>query len=257
MPSTFENTLRKTMETLGRLVEAMIGKAKQARVQVGTRSGLQPIISLEGQLPSQRIHEITDSIIQKYLKGQFPEIKGDAAEIGESPISYAPFFLANHARMAIGIEIGGKPTNRQGDISKGFIIRADPSRLPLSTASITYLLARLATHLQGDMTKSIREISRILAQGAQGTIIDYHPFGLYAKKGAGRARPAESGINKFEDYYCVCKKAGLRIIDVREAFVDETIRSLFRSEEIATYRNLKGTPFLIFLSIYKPKGLRP
>ena len=39
-----------------------------------------------------------------------------------------------------------------------------------------------------------------------------------------------------------------------EIFVDEGMRQLFHEEEIAAYRNLKGTPLLVFLFVYKPKG---
>jgi hypothetical protein len=52
----------------------------------------------------------------------------------------------------------------------------------------------------------------------------------------------------------LCRKGGMRVVDVKEAFIDEGSRGFFREEEIQAYRNLKGTPLLTFLFVYKPKG---
>lgn len=255
MSKSFEDTLRKAMEALGRFVESVIGKAKQAKVQVSTRGGVQPILSIESQFSFGRIRDLIEASIQKVMANSIPDLKGGMAlEVGEGPAAYGSRMLSAQAKMAVGVEIGGGSVGRQGDISRGFVVRAPLARLPFSGAIFTYFMARLATTLQGDVVRAVREIGRILAPGGQGVIIDYHPFGLYAKRGAGRVRPPDSGIHKLEDYYRLCRQASLRVVDVREVFIDEGMRQLFKDEEIYAYRNLKGTPLLIFLFVYKPKG---
>jgi len=84
--------------------------------------------------------------------------------------------------------------------------------------------------------------------------IDYHPYGLYAKKGPNRLRSVESSIRGAEDYYRICRAAGLRVVDLREAFVDENLRSYFGDDQISAYRSMKGSPLTIYLFFYKPRA---
>ena len=58
------------------------------------------------------------------------------------------------------------------------IVRSQAARLPFTNNRFSYILARLATQLQGDMVRALRELSRVLAPGGQGVVDDYHPFGL-------------------------------------------------------------------------------
>lgn len=244
------------MEALGRGVEAVIGKARNARVQVSTRGGMQPILSIESQLTPIRIRDLIESATQKVIDASMPNLAGQAAlEVGEGPVSWGGNFLAHQAAQAMGVEIGGGSIGRQGDISRGFVVRAGSSKLPFADNSFSYLIARMATSLQGDISRSVREFGRVLTAGGHGVIVDYHPFGLYAKHGANRIRSADANIHRMEDYYKLCRKCGLRVMDLREAFVDEGMRQFFREAEIPAYRSLKGTPLLVFLFVYKPKGL--
>lgn len=255
MAESFERSLRRAMEALGHLVEALIGRAQKARVQVGSRGGVQPILSLESQLDPRRLRELIDESVQRVITDSVPDIRGGLAlEVGEGPARFGPHLLSSQARLAVSAEIGGGSTGRQGDISRGYVIRAKIDRLPFNAEQFTYVLARLATTLQGDMVSTVRELGRILAPGGQGLLIDFHPYGLYAKRGSGRLRPIDSGLRCFEDYYRLCQKSGIRVVNVREAFIDEGIRGFFREEEIQAYRNLKGSPLLAFLFVYKPKG---
>lgn len=255
MAETLEQGLRRAMEALGRVVERTINRAKTTRVQVNSRSGVQPILSLESQLNLSRIRDLIDASVQKVTADAIPDLKESAAlEVGEGPAAYVARLLNCRAKIAIGVEIGGGSVGRQGDTSRGFVLRGQLSRLPFNDNSFGYFLARLATPFTGDFQRAAKELGRILVPGGQGVIVDYHPFGLYAKRGANRIRPVDSGVHKFEDYYQLCRQAGMRIIDVREAFVDENLRQTFREEEIQAYRNLKGTPLLIFIFVYKPKG---
>jgi SAM-dependent methyltransferase len=183
-----------------------------------------------------------------------PNLKGQATlEIGEGPLNMVPRYMNQQARVAIGFEIGGTPSVRQGDSSKGYVARGQAASLPFDKDCFEYIGARLASNFQGDVIKAIKEIARVTAPGGQGFIADFHPFGLYAKKGTDRIRSIESTIRGIEDYYKICRTAGLRIVDLREAFLDETFRTMFEGDEIQTYRNVKGTPLVVYIFFIKPR----
>lgn len=254
MAETFEQSLRRAMEALGRIVEKLIGKAKQARVQVESRGGVQPLLSLESQLTPARVRELVEAATQRVIANVMPELTEQATlEVGEGPPLYGPRMLGQKAQTAIGVEISGAESSVQGDPSRGFVLRAQPARLPFAGNRFAYILGRLATAAQGDMVRVVHELGRVLAPGGQGVIVDYHPYGLYAKRGIHRLRPAESTIRKIEDYYRLCKLAGVRVVDLKEALIEDDMRPLFKEDEIGAYRALKGTPFLVFIFIYKPK----
>ena len=255
MNENFEQSLRRAMVALGRAVEGVIGKAKRAKVQVGSRGGVQPILSLESQLPTTRIRDLIDASVNRMLGEVIPDIHGGRAlEVGEGPASHGPRLMSAQAGTAVGVEIGGGSLGRQGDVSRGYVVRADAGRLPFADGMFTYVLGRLATTLQGDVVRNMREIARVMAPGGQGLIIDFHPYGLYAKRGHERLRPVDTAVRSFEDYYRVCKMSGVRVVDMREIFIDEVMRKLFREEEIGAYRSLKGSPLLAFVFVYKPRG---
>lgn len=255
MSESFEDFLKKVMAGTGRLVEKIIGEAHKAKVSVGTRGGLKPILSLESQFTPAKLREMIAAATERICVPAIPEMKGQSAlEIGDGPSFLAPRFMSMQARMALGFEIGGTPSLRQGDSTRGYVARGHASALPFEKELFDYIGARLATSLQGDVIKAVKEIGRVLSPGGQGFFADFHPFGLYAKKGTERMRAVESTVRGMEDYYKVCRSAGLRIVDLREAFIDETFRSLFAGEEIQAYRNVKGSPLLIFVFFFKPKG---
>jgi SAM-dependent methyltransferase len=260
MAESFESTLRKAMEALGRVVEKAIGKAKKAKVQVGSRGGVQPVLSLESLLPQERMKDLIEEATKRVLADSIPDIKGgQALEIGEGPALYGRKLLGSKAASAVSVEVGGQLSERQNDATRGFVIQAKPQRLPFRNQSFQYVLGRLATPHQGDIVKAVTEIGRVLAPGGQGVIVEFHPFGLYAKRGPHRMKSIESNLRKFEEYYRLCRKAGLRVVNLREAFVEEDMRKLFAQGEIAAYRSLKNTPILAFFFIYKlrHKAARP
>ena len=247
------NTIGRKTETVVS-VEAIIGGAQKARVQVETRGGLQPILSLESQLTSERRRELIAAGEDRILNATIPAMGGKRAlEMGEGPVRFLSHLLHKGAAFAVGMEAGGKFGDKQRDASRGAIVRGSFSALPFAENAFDYITARLATSLQGNVVRILKEVGRVLSPGGQGVVIDFHPFGLYAKSGAERERAIESPVVGLADYYKLSRSAGLRVVDVREVFVDEQMRSHFPKEEIGAYRNLKGTPLMIFLYIYKPR----
>ncbi len=255
MADSFEVFLKKLMEGAGRAIEKVIGEAHKAKVSVGGRSGIKPILSLESQIPPAKIRDMINFAVERTCVPALPDLKGQATlEIGEGPSLLVGRFMSQHARVSVGFEIGGTKTLRQGDSTRGYVARGIPSSLPFDKDFFEYIGARLATNLQGDVIKDVKEISRVLSPGGQGFLVDFHPFGLYAKKGTERLRAVESTIKGVEDYYKICRSAGLRVADLRESFVDESFRSMFEGDEIQAYRNVKGTPLVIFIFFFKPRA---
>lgn len=255
MSDSLEGFLKKMMEGAGRAIEKVIGEAHKAKVSVGTRSGIKPILSLESQLSPAKVRQLINFSIERICVPTLPDLKGQATlEIGDAPSILTARFTGQQARISIGFEIGGAQTMRQGEPSRGSVARGLPSSLPFEKDFFEYIGARLATNLQGDMIRAIKEIGRVLAPGGQGFFADFHPFGLYAKKGTERLRAVESTIRGIEDYYKICRSAGLRIVDLREAFVDESFRQMFEGDEIQVYRNVKGTPLVVFIFFFKPRA---
>lgn len=255
MSDSIESALKKLMEGAGRLIEKVIGEAHKAKVSVGTRSGIKPILSLESQFAPKKISEMINFATDRICVPTIPGLKGQATlEIGEGPLTMLPRFTGQQARVAVGFEIGGSLSIRQGDPGKGYVARGQASSLPFEKDFFEYIGARLASNVQGDIVKAIKEIGRVMAPGGQGFLADFHPFGLYAKKGTDRVRPVESIVRGIEDYYKMFRSAGLRIVDLKEAFIDEGFRSMFQGDEIQTYRNVKGTALVVYLFFFKPKA---
>lgn len=254
MSPAWEQGLRRCMEALGRVVEWAIGGVKHAKVQVETRGGLQPILSLEDQLPVGRIRELIAAAEDRIFPACFPKLnQRRALEIAEGPVRWVTLLMKQGAEVTVGLEIGG-PASRQGDLARGFILRGQATALPLTTASFDYVAARLATQVQGDFPQALREMARVMTSGGQGVIVDYHPFGLYAQHGDHRLRSRLSSIRGLEDYYKLCRSVGLYVVDLRELFIDESLRPRFAAAEIAAYRSLKGTPLVLCLFVYKRRG---
>lgn len=257
MAKNLEKMLRSAMYSTGKLIERAIGHAQKAKVQVGTRGGMQPILSLESLLGANKISELVDISTERVLTQVIPEVKeGTALDIGEGPPQFLAKFKEKGARIAIGFEIGGGSRGRQGDADHGYIVRGRAHNIPFADNFFGYVTTRIASPYQGNILRVMKEVGRILMPGGQGVLVDYHPYGLYAKKGPDRLRSIESSIRGTEDYYRVCRAAGLRVVDLREAFIDENLRSFFGEDEIPSYRSVKGSPFVIFLFFFKPHQRR-
>lgn len=257
MSQGIEKQLKSVMTSAGKLVERIIGHAQKAKVQVGGRGGVQPILSLESLAGANKIGEMVDIATERVALPVVPELKdGLALDIGEGPPQFLARFMERGARTSVGFEIGGGSRGAQGDQERGYIVRGRAANIPFNTDFFVYVVARLASPYQGDILRVMKEVGRVTAPGGQGVLVDYHPYGMYAKKGPDRLRSVESSIRGTEDYYRICRAAGLRVVDLREAFIDENFRSIFGEENLSAYRSVKGSPLVIFLFFYKPRVKR-
>lgn len=245
------------MTSAGRIVERAIGHAHKAKVQVGARGGMQPILSLESLVGTNKIGELISISTERVALPVVPDLKDRLAlDIGEGPPQFLAQYKDRKARFAVGLEIGGGSRGEQGDSDRGYIVRGRATALPFGGDFFDYVAVRLATPFQGDVLKVMKEVGRVASPGGQGVLVDYHPYGMYAKKGSDRLRSVESSIRGAEDYYRICRAAGLRVVDLREAFIDENLRGNFGEEQLPAYRSVKGSPLVIFLFFYKPRTKR-
>lgn len=251
---SFENILKRAVYLVGTNIERLINSAKRVKTGVALKGGMQPILSLESQLPEQKISELILHASTVLLDQMIPNLKEmSGLEMADGNPIFSTQFMRMSASRTVFCEIGNQ-NPAQGDLSTGFVMRADPSSLPFDDASFDYFIARLATPLQGDLARGIAELSRVMTAGGQGVLLDFHPYSLFAKDGSQRMRSLRSIIRGIEDYYKICKKSGLRIVNLKEYFIDEMSRSFFAPDLIPIYRNLKGSPLLIALFVYKPRG---
>jgi len=260
MNKNVEDKLRQGMAAFGKLIERVIGKAKDAKVTVAkTRPGsVEPILALESQLPISKLKDIISVSIDRMLKAEIPNLVDKAAvEISEGESKFAPIMKEKGAAVSLHVDIGSAAGTYPRDKKTKRIhnIRALSHSIPFEDGFFDYTIANLATPSTGDVVRVIKEIGRIITIGGYAIIIDFHPFGRFAKKGSQRLRGMESVVRGVEDYYKICGLSGFNLEYVREAFFDETLRTMFATpEEKTVFRTIKDTPFLIFV-LAKKKGM--
>lgn len=252
----WEDLLKKGVYTVGTALESVIGKAGKFKANLKSSSSqmsAQPVLSLEGQIPIPKIKEILSHVSEKIIAPTIPTLVDKTAlEIREGPQALATLYKEKGSSAAIHIDVGGSGgsyTKAETGISS---LRGSTSRLPFEDGFFDFISGIYCNQFQGDIFKAIKEFSRILAISGEGVIVDFHPFGLYAKRGSLRLKPVEATVKGLEEYYKMCKSASLKITGVRESFLDETLRSLFVTEsEKMAFRMVKDTPLLIYLMVRK------
>lgn len=240
------------MLRLGRLVESIIQQLTQAKRQVSGRSGVQPVLAIESQLSAEKLRALVQSAEKRVLLLRLPDMqKKIVVEITEQQPQYTATFLQRGAAQAVAVGLGaGVESIAPGSAARGYMVRATAQGLPFADRSIDCVLARLATPAQGDINKALSECGRVLAAGGMTVFTDYHPYGNSQHK----AKPhSAQSFSTLQDYYRAAREAGLKVIDVFEVLMDEELRKLFSENELAVYRQLKGSPLLICLLLYKPK----
>jgi ubiquinone/menaquinone biosynthesis C-methylase UbiE len=256
MNPKFENMLKKGMVKFGGLVESVIGHAKKAKGSVKKpAAGVQPILALESQLSFPKLKELANVSIERIVTPLIPNLVDKSSiELGEGETKFSALMKEKGSSVSIHVDISSSGGSYPKETKKSGVhcIRSDVKNIPVEDGFFDYVVANLATSKQGDIVKAIKEVGRVLTLGGKGIIVDFHPFGRFAKKGATRLRSMESIIRGIEDYYKICKVSGFTLNYIKEAFFDETVRKYFVTpEEKSAFRSVKDTPFLIFLAVSK------
>ena len=253
--SKVEEGLKKGMFHFGQFVEKVIGQAKKAKTSYETRTGIKPVLALESQIQKEKIYQLIDYVTDRFVISSIPELREkNSMEIGEGPFHYLHSFVERKAKGACGVLLGGSKPFAKGKISSAMVIRANSRSLPFDSQYYDYVVARFTTPFQSDLVGPVKELGRVMAPDATGVLIDFHPFGLFAKSGQERLRGVESSIRGLEDYYKMCRVARLEVTDIREAFIDDTLRNFFTTPtEMASFRELKGSPLVLCLFLMKTR----
>lgn len=255
MNSRFEELLKKGMQKLGNGVEAVIGQAKKAKGTGTTKQIVKPILAIESELALPKIKELMGVGVERIITPEIPNLVDKSAlEISEGAARFTSFMKEKGAALAVHVDIGASAGSYPKDAYGAALyeVRGTARNIPFENGFFDFVIANLATSEQGDIVKVMQELYRILTLGGEATIVDFHPFGRFAKRGVGRLRSAESIVKGVEDYYKICRTIGFKVNNIKEAFFDETVRNLFESqEEKSSFRSVKDTPFLIFLFVSK------
>ncbi len=233
---------------MGEVVEKAIGKAQAAKKTVVTGATGHAPDTIEAHLPIAKVKEVLRMAVERMVPTLLPTLADRRSlEIGDGVGRYAPRLKEHGSRLVIAAEIGAGDAEIIPDaVGRVFLVRTALHRLPFEDQLFDFAVANLLTPYQGDVARALKEIGRVLAPGASLIITDFHPFGSYARRGTARVRPTESAFRGLGDYYKVARLAGLRITDVRESFLDETVRAAFVTpEEKQAYRALRDTPLVL------------
>ncbi len=248
--------LEKGVGFLGRVVEKLVGQAKKAKEKVGTEtSGLHPIMALESRLSLAKIRQLIDLVGDRFMMQTLPPLREKTVlELGENPLRFQKTILEKKPKVFCGMVVDDNLPTLLAPASS-LVLKGNLKSIPFENDFFDCVVAHIATPHQGDVVSAFKEIGRVLVPGGTGFILDYHPFGLYAKSGTGRMRSIQATIRGLEDYYKMCRVASLSITDMHEGFIDDTLRNQFAaSEEMNAFREIKGTPLVLFLQVTKKRG---
>lgn len=236
-----------------RFIEGLIGKAKQAKESVGTK-GLTPILSLEARVTIPKLRKLIQQIGERVVPQLLPSLQEkNVLEIGEGPLAFQKIILEKKPKMFCGAVIGGVLPTTGGE-APPWAVKTSIRSIPFDQQFFDGVVASLTTPLQGDVISVIKEIGRMLLPDGFALLIDFHPFGMYARSGSERIRSPMATIRGLEDYFRMCKLAGLSVVDLYEGFLDDTLRNQFTTnEEMNTFRDLKGTPLVLYIIVTKSR----
>lgn len=227
------------------------GKAQAAKQTVEARSGLKPLLALETRLTADKIKGLLGLMSDRFVTPALPDLSRKMVlEIGES-LRFQPKILEKNPEIYSGLLVSAQEI-RQTPGRKPFLIRGDFQTLPFESDTFDFVLTHLNSGHQGDVLTPIKEMGRVLAPGGNGMILDFHPYGLYAKSGSERLRSHQATIRGIEDYFKMCKVGGLKILDLHEGYLDNTLRGEFEEGEMMNaFRELKDSPMLLYLLVGK------
>lgn len=250
----WEEFLKKGVVTVGNALERAIVRAEKLKENFrGSSLSAQPLLSLEGQISIPKLKDIISHVSEKLIASAIPPLVDKTAlEIREGASVFAKMFREKGASFSGHVDIGGS-AGTYGKAEEGVSsLRSVANKLPFEDGFFDYVVSVYANPYQGDLIKAVKELSRVLTFSGEAVVVDFHPFGLYAKRGSLRLKPLESTVRGVEDYYKICKSASLKVTAVRESFLDETVRPLLAAEdEKAAFRMVKDTPLLIYLFVKK------
>lgn len=243
VPPQWEENLRRIVVTLGRGIEGLVARIRSARLAQNLPK-VAPVLGIEGQIPTSKIKELSQHISLRLLGEMMPALVDKSVLlVGEGVAAAVPLCKDKGASTLMEIELGASESPLS-DGDESLRVHCMPHKLAVPNHSFDAAVALLATPFQGELEQALSELARTLVVGGDFLIADFHPFGLYAKRGSRRLRASfASGIS---DYYRMTRDLGIDITDCREGYCDEKSSAFFVTpEEKQIFRGIKDSPLVI------------
>lgn len=234
-------------------INTLAGQAKKAKKTVEAKGGLVPLLSLESRLAAPKLKTLIERLGERFVPGALPDLQNKTVlEAGEWPLYFKSSIQAKKPKLFFGAMVGHGDQTHILQSESPFLVQAAFKSMPFEDQFFDCVVCRLATPAQGDVVGVFKEVGRILAPEGCALVLDFHPFGWYAKSGSTRFRSVQTTIRGLEDYYKMSRMAGLQILEAREGFFDDTLRNQFTTPaEMSVFREIKGTPLVLFLKMVK------
>lgn len=213
--------------------------------------------SLEGHLGIEHVQGLLATAADKMLRHSLPVLSDQRVlELGEGAGRFAALLTEHGAREVIATEIGPLGLAPVADVAKHVrVVRATTLRLPYRDGTFDFVVANLLSLYQGETVAVLKELSRVLTPGGAVIALDFHPFAAFARRGTVRVRPTETSTRGLGDYYKAARQAGLRVQEVKEGFIDETLRPQFTTpEQKQAYRTFRDKPLVLAMIARKGVG---
>lgn len=243
VPPRWEENLRRFVVKLGRSLESLIAKMKASHF-ARRLPKMEPVLAIDGQLAAPKIRELAQHT-SLHLLGELlpPFIDKTVVVIGNDVATAVPLCQDKGASTIIQVELENSDSPLPGG-DDALRIHCQPQKLALRSHNADAVVALLAAPFQGELDQVLQELARVLVVGGDILIADYHPFGLYAKRGSHRLRGSlAKGV---EEYYRMARGVGIDLTDCREGFCDARAAAFFvTTEEKQVYRRIKDSPLVI------------
>lgn len=235
--------MRRIVVTLGKGIEGLIDKVKSGRLARHLPK-VTPVMGIEGQLPTAKIRELSQYVSLRLLGEMMPPLVDKSVLlIGESVAAAVPLCKDKGTSTLMEVELGASESPL-ADGDESLRIHCIPQKLAVRNNDFDAVVALLATPFHGELELVFRELARTLVTGGDFLVADFHPFGLYAKRGSRRMRA--SFAHGLAEYYRMARDLGIDITDCREGYCDDKASAFFVTpEERQIYRGIKDSPLVI------------
>ncbi|MDO8643828.1 MAG: hypothetical protein Q7S00_02530 [bacterium] len=206
----------------------------------------------------ERLTDLFSHLEQREIRPRIPSSLREktALHLSAFPGLMTPVFLEKGASLII--HLSPRPFRNAPTEPKTFSIQGSPQNMPLKSTTVDFMILSLSNLSKDKTPLLVRESGRLLKDGGKLILSHWHPFlGQRLREKFG---PKESGDEEkmnFEKYFKLFRQEGLSIGNLKEIFLDGSLRSFFKTEEEKHFFNLdRGAPLAIFffLSKIKKKG---
>lgn len=209
--------------------------------------------TIEGGLSFPKSRELFEVIQTREVVPHLPRWQqGQVAHFLFSGSPLTDVLQQQGARTIIAGYLGGARTGRSKKAGE-WRFRGGLTSLPLKNNSLDWALLSAPALPATQIVPLLKELGRIVKPGGGGLFIDWHPYSG-AVQAAVADRPAVDATEGLglERYFKALRSAHLEIRELREAFIDASVRSLMESaEDKDWFDRHKRQPLALLISFHK------